>query len=74
MSWHTVWRSFSPAEAQLIRSRLEAAGFLVHVANELSALSVDGYAMAVGGIEVQVPEESASAARELLTAPSDCGS
>jgi hypothetical protein len=67
MSWHTVWRSFSPAEAQLIRSRLDAAGFLVHVANELSALSVDGYAMAVGGIEVQVPDESFSDARALLT-------
>ena len=62
----TVFRAFSPAEAQLIRSRLEAAGFLAQVTNELSALSLDGYAMAAGGILVQVPEDSAADARELI--------
>jgi hypothetical protein len=66
MSWVTVFRAFNPAEAQLIRSRLEAAGLLVNVAHELAALGMDGYAQAVGGILVQVPEDVAAEARELI--------
>lgn len=69
MKWITVYRSFSPADAQLIRSRLEAAGFVAQVAHELSALSMDGYALAAGGIRVQVPEDVADEARALLDAP-----
>ena len=65
----TVYRTFSPADAQLVCSRLEAAGFLALVANELSALSMDGYSLAAGGVLVQVPEEEAADARELITAP-----
>ena len=63
----TVFSAFNPAEAQLARSRLEAAGFHALVANELAALSMDGYAMAVGGIHVQVPENEVVEARELLS-------
>jgi len=66
MSLVTVYTSFSPAEAQLVRSRLEAAEFDVFMANELSALSMDGYSMAVGGVRVQVPEDQAAEARELI--------
>jgi hypothetical protein len=62
----TVFTAFNPAEAQLIRSRLEAAGLLVFVADELAALSLDGYALAAGGIRVQVPEVEAAAALELI--------
>ncbi|PAW85616.1 MAG: hypothetical protein B9S33_09470 [Pedosphaera sp. Tous-C6FEB] len=62
----TVFTAFNPAEAQLIRSRLEAAGLLVFVADELAALSLDGYALAAGGIRVQVPEVDAAAALELI--------
>ncbi len=62
----TVSTSFSPADAQLVRSRLEVAGFHPFVANELSALSMDGYSLAAGGILVQVPEEEAVEAREFL--------
>ena len=65
----TVMRAFNPADAQLARSRLEAADFHVFVTNELTALSLGGYAMAAGGILVQVPETEASDARELLEAP-----
>ncbi len=68
MSLVTVSTAFNPAQAQLVRSRLEAAGFHAVVTNELSALSLDGYALAAGGILVQVPEEEAADARELLTA------
>jgi hypothetical protein len=66
MSLVTVYRAFNPADAQLVRSRLEAAEFHAIVTNELSALSLDGYALAAGGILVQVPEQEAADAREFL--------
>ncbi len=69
MSLVTVSRAFNPADAQLVRSRLEAAGFHAFVAHELSALSLDGYALAAGGILVQVPDEEAADAKEFLAAP-----
>ena len=65
----TVFMAFNPAEAQLVRSQLEAAGFHAVVKNELSSLSMDGYALAAGGILVQVPEDEVADARELLDAP-----
>ena len=64
----TVLTAFNPADAHLARSRLEAAGFHPFVANENSALGTDGYALAVGGILVQVPEAEAADAREFLDA------
>jgi len=63
----TVYKTFSPADAQLIRSMLEAAEVPATVAHELSALSLDGYALAAGGIAVQVPEDQVETARELIT-------
>ncbi|MEI9863880.1 MAG: DUF2007 domain-containing protein [Limisphaerales bacterium] len=71
MSPTTIFKAFNPAEAQLVRSRLEAAGFHPFVADELSALSIDGYSMAVGGIRVQVPESEAANAREFLETPNE---
>lgn len=65
----TVFQAFSPAEAQLARSRLDAAGFHAVVTHELSALSIEGYSMAAGGILVQVPEVEAADAKEFLNAP-----
>ena len=62
----TIFTAFNPGEAQLIRSRLEAAGLHVFVAGELAALSVDGFALAIGGIRVQVPEVDVEAALELV--------
>ena len=64
----TVYRAFNPADAQLVRSRLEAARFHPIVMHELSALSLDGYALAAGGILVQVPDEEANEAKEFLSA------
>lgn len=69
----TVFRAFNPAEAQLVRSRLEAAGFLVHVAHELSSLTMEGYSMAAGGILVQVPEEDVEDAKALLASDKPSG-
>ena len=62
----TVFTAFNSAEAQLIRSRLDAAGLHAFVKDELSALSMDGYALAAGGIKVQVPEVDAELALELI--------
>jgi hypothetical protein len=67
MSLITIQSAFNPADAHLVRSRLEAAGFHPVVTHELSALSLDGYAMAAGGILVQVPEEEAAEAKTFLT-------
>ena len=66
MNYVTIFQAFNPGEAQLIRSRLEAAEFPVNVVHELSALSLDGYAMAAGGILVQVPEDRVAEAKALL--------
>ena len=66
----TVSRAFNPADAQLVRSRLEAAGFHAAVMHELSSLSLDGYALAAGGILVQVPDAEAADAKEFIAAAS----
>ena len=62
----TVFTAFNSAEAQLVRSRLEAAGLRAFIRDELSALSMDGYALAVGGISVQMPDVEAELALELV--------
>lgn len=64
----TISRAFNPAEADLVRSRLEAADFLVTLVHDTAVLSLEGYALAAGGILVQVPEEEAAEAREFLAA------
>jgi hypothetical protein len=68
MALVTVFSAFNPMDAQMVRSRLEVAQFHAVVTHELSALSMDGYAMAAGGILVQVPEEEAADAKEFLAA------
>ena len=67
MNLVTVFKAFSPAEAELTRSRLEAAGFHAVVIGELAAMSMEGYSVATGGIRVQVLESEAAEAREFLT-------
>lgn len=64
----TVFCTFNPSEAQLLRSRLDAAGIPATVLHEASALAMDGYAMAVGGVRIQVPPGFADAARALIDA------
>ena len=66
MDLKTVFRAFNSAEAQLVRSQLEAAEFTVFVADETSALSMDGYVLGAGGIRVQVPEDQEADATDLL--------
>ena len=66
MDWVTVFKAFNAAEAQLIRSQLEVAGFQAIVTNELSALSLGANALGLGGIRVQVPADVAEEARALV--------
>ena len=63
----TVFRTFNPGEAQLIRSRLEAAGLTAEVTHELAALSMEGYSMSTGGVRVEVPADQADDARALIS-------
>lgn len=65
----TVFKTFNPVEAHVVRSRLETAGILAIVTHETAALTTEGGAMTIGGVQVQVPEEQAADARELLDAP-----
>jgi hypothetical protein len=62
----TVFTTFNPIEAQLICSRLDAAGLLATVTNEAAALSVEGGAVTVGGVHVQVPDAQAESALEII--------
>jgi hypothetical protein len=66
MSFTVVFKTFSSAEAQIVRSRLEVAGFDATVINEIASLSMEGYSMAAGGIGVQVPSSQAEEARRLI--------
>ena len=67
MNLVTVYRTFSIAEAQLVRSRLDAAAMHPTVSNEYAAVAMDGYSQAVWGVLVQVPGDEAEAARTLIT-------
>ena len=69
MDFATIFSAFNPAEAQLVRARFEAAGFHPFVVGELSALTMEGYSLAAGGIRVQVPEAEAADVREFLETP-----
>jgi hypothetical protein len=66
MEFITVYRALDPVDAQLVRSRLEANGFMVNVKNEIAARSIQGHVMAAGGLLVQVPEDEGPDARALL--------
>ena len=66
----TISTAFNPVEAQLKRSRLEAAGFHPFVANEASALWI-GYRSPPAASRVQVPEFEAADAREFLNPPAE---
>lgn len=68
MDMSTVFRTFNPAEAQVIRGRLETAGIPATVRNEESALAGGA---GIGGVQflVDVPEARAADARELINAP-----
>jgi len=66
----TVYRASNDVEAELVRSRLEAAGFHPIVLNEFSAINVFGTASnSTVTVFVQVPAAEAAEAREFLETP-----
>ena len=60
----TVFRSINPEEAELIRSRLEAAGFNASIAHDNAALTL-AYGNQ-GGSLVQVPDGEAVEAKAVV--------
>ena len=65
----TIFKSFSSADAELTRARLEVAGFHPVIVGDVAAMSMEGYSVATGGIRVQVLEDEAAEARAFLDAP-----
>jgi hypothetical protein len=70
MNLVTVATSFYLAEAELVRSRLEAANFHPFVANEMAAGWLGGTSTATL-LRIQVPEAEAAEATEFLAAPAE---
>jgi hypothetical protein len=68
MNLVTVANLLNPAEAGLVRSRLEAAGFHPFLPDENTAFNMEGYTLAIGGIRIQVPENEAADAAAFLNA------
>ena len=64
----TVFTTFSHPEAQLVRSRLEVAGFNPVIINENAHITLGGFSKATV-IRVQVPEPEAADVKEFLEAP-----
>lgn len=58
-----VFSTFNLGEAQLMRSRLESAGFQATLADENSATNFD---VTSGGVHLIVPEDQAVDARTLI--------
>lgn len=69
MNLVTIANVLNPAEAGLICSRLEAAGFHSFMPDQFSAVNTDGYTLAIGGIRIQVPENEVAEATAFLAAP-----
>jgi hypothetical protein len=61
-----VYNTFSPADAHLVCSSLQSAGFGARVTNEIPALTLEGYSLASGGVRVVVPEEEFEEARAFV--------
>lgn len=63
----SVFETLNPAEAQLIRSRLEAAGLNAVVDPEFDPLCIGGFSLP-GGIRIKVPQGQVQEARAILDA------
>jgi len=65
MDFATVFTAFNLTDAQLVCSRLEAAGFHPFIANENTASWLAGYSP-LANVRVQVPETEAGDAKQFL--------
>ena len=66
----TIATNFNLAGAELVRSRLDAAGFHPFVANEMAASWLGGTSTATL-LRIEVPEAEAADAMEFLAAPAE---
>jgi hypothetical protein len=66
----TISTNFNLAEAELVRARLEAAGFHPFLANEMAAGWLGGTSTATL-LRIEVPEAEAAEAKEFLAAPAE---
>ncbi|HEY5040435.1 MAG TPA: DUF2007 domain-containing protein [Verrucomicrobiae bacterium] len=64
----TISTNFNLGEAEMVRARLEAAGFHPFIANENVAGWLGGNSTAAQ-LRVEVPEDEAAEAKEFLDAP-----
>ena len=55
-------------EAHLIRAALEGSGIAAYIPDELTVQAASPYAFAIGGIRVQVEDDDAASAREMIAA------
>jgi porphobilinogen synthase len=51
-----------------IRAALEGSGIVAYIPDELTVQAASPYAFAIGGIRVQVGDDDAAAAREIIAA------
>jgi hypothetical protein len=66
----TICTGFNLAEVQLVRSRLETAGFHPMIANEMAAGWLGGTSTATL-LRIEVPEEEAAEAKQFLDTPAE---
>ena len=64
----TVFTAVNPVQAEIIGTRLQAAGMDATVEGEAAAVSMEGYSLSTGGIRVQVPCSEEADARQLIDA------
>jgi hypothetical protein len=65
-----IFKTFNQADAQLVRSRLEAANFHPYIGNENGAPWLGGLSESTT-LRVEVPENEAEDARQFLAAPQE---
>jgi hypothetical protein len=63
-----IFKTFNQAEAQLVRSRLEAANFHPFIVNENVAQYLSGFSNATT-LRLEVPENEADEVKTFLAAP-----
>jgi hypothetical protein len=69
MNLVTIFKGWNLNEAELVRSRLEAAGFHTVAVNEYAANMFGSSTNALSPVSVQVPESEAGDAKEFLETP-----
>jgi hypothetical protein len=67
----TIATSFNLAEAGLLSSRLEAAGFHPFIGNENASAWLGGTMSTASMLRIEVPETEAADAKEFLDAPTE---